>query len=161
MRRPVAPAVVVLSLALAGIPPLSAQSQTQSQTQNQASPPAVPRVYDASREVVLHGAITETTTKPPKGLPLGLHLMLASSQGNVDVHMGPYFSQTATEKGLIPGAIVEVTGVTMHLAAGDIFLARTVVVNGQTITVRNANGLPVRPLPATRTVRGSQPAGGQ
>jgi len=161
MRRLVAPAIVVFSLVFACTPSLRAQSQTGNQSQAQAGSQAVPRIYDTSRETVLRGAITETTTKSAKGLPLGLHLMLATSQGDVDVHMGPYFSKLAAEKGLIPGATVEVTGVTMHLAAGDIFLARTVVVNEQTITVRNTSGLPVRPVPATRAGHGAQPAGGR
>jgi len=161
MRRPIYPSLAAVVLGLAAFAaPAPAQSTQSSQSQAQAAP-AVPRVYDATREVVVRGSITQTTTKPAAGLPMGLHLTVATAQGNVDVHMGPYFSSLASEKGLIPGAVVQVTGVSVHLAAGDVFLARTVVVNGQTLTVRNANGFPVRQsAPPARTVLHPEPAGG-
>ena len=161
MRRPIRPSIAAVVFGFAAFAaPALAQSTQNNQSQAQAAP-AVPRVYDATREAVVRGSITQTTSKPAAGLPMGLHLTVATAQGSVDVHMGPYFSSIAGEKGLIPGAVVRVTGVTMHLAAGDVFLARTVVVNGQTLTVRNENGFPVRQgAPPTRTVLHPAPAGG-
>ena len=166
MRRPWAPLLpVVASLLvfLAPSAPAFAQSTSQaSQPAASGTAQAVARIYDAAREVTVQGAVTETISRPAPGLPLGLHLMLATPQGSVDVHLGPYFARIAADRGLIPGAAVQVTGVTAHFAAGDVFLARRIVVGGQTITVRNANGIPVRQtaLPA-RTVRGMQPTGGE
>jgi hypothetical protein len=152
MRRPCVPfsAVLFLVLTAALAPPAFAQ------TQGETTAPAVPRAYDASREVILHGTIAEVLSRPATGLPLGLHLMLVTAQGNVDVHLGPYLGRTATEKGLVAGATVQVTGVTTHFAGGDSFLARLVIVGNQTITVRNENGMPVRPTPAVvRAPRGT------
>jgi len=135
------------------------QSFAQSQPPTAAgTSPAVPRMYDAAKEVVLNGTISEVVSKPKAGLPLGQYLMLTTTQGQVAVHLGPYYGRIAADKGLVPGATIQVTGVAMDFAAGEIFLARTVVAGGKTLTIRNQNGIPVRPSPAAN--RGAQPAGG-
>ncbi|HXZ19826.1 MAG TPA: hypothetical protein VEG63_07740 [Candidatus Acidoferrales bacterium] len=140
---------------------LAPQSFAQSQ-QPAAASPTVPRMYDATKEVVLNGTISEVVSRPKTGLPLGLYLMLTTTQGEVALHLGPYYGRIAAEKGLVPGATIQVTGVTSTFTAGEIFLARTVAVGGQTLTIRSQNGFPVRPTPnGTRAARGAQPAGGQ
>jgi hypothetical protein len=132
-----------------------------AQTQSAATAgPAVPRMYDAAKETVVSGTISEVVTRPKAGLPLGLHLMVSTAQGQEDVQLGPYFARIAEQKGLVPGATIQVTGVSSHFAAGDVFLARTVTIGNQTITIRNRNGFPVRPAArVTRTVRGMQSSG--
>jgi len=138
---------------------LSPQSFAQSpQPAAAAASPAVPRMYDATKEVVLNGTISEVVSRPKTGLPLGLYLMLTTTQREVAVHLGPYYGRIAAEKGLVPGATIQVTGVTSTFTAGEIFLARTVVVGGQTLIIRNQNGIPVRPPPAVS--RSAQLAGG-
>lgn len=146
----------VLFAALFGTPapPASAQNQQPS-----GSPAAVPRIYEASKETVIRGNISEVVARAARGLPLGLHLMTATAQGTVDVHLGPYFARAAGEIGLVPGATIQVTGVNAHFEAGDVFLARLIIVGGQTITVRNENGIPLRPAPPGARV--ARPSGGQ
>jgi hypothetical protein len=166
MRRLLAPlstmlfcsVVLWLVLITEFAPPASAQNQEQADTQ------AVPRVYDASREVVLRGTISEVNSKPVTGLPQGFHVLLSTAQGSVDAHLGPNFGRSPAAKSLVSGAVIQVTGVTSHYVTGDIFLARIVLVGNQTITVRNENGLPVpmRPAPqGARANRTAQPTGGQ
>lgn len=147
-------AILLLAISMSAVPPACAQTQT-------STAPAVPRMYDAAKETVMSGTISSVVTRPKAGLPLGLHLMLETPQGQVDVHLGPYLGRVATQKGLVAGASIQVTGETFHFNAGDVFLARIVTVGDQTITVRNQNGFPVRPVPAgARTVRGTQSSGG-
>jgi hypothetical protein len=135
--------------------------QAFAQSQNQASAAAAPSVYDATKEVVLQGTISGVVTRPKPGLPLGLHLMLETTQGQVDVHLGPYYGSIAAEKGLVPGATIQVTGVTSHFHGGDVLLARIIAVGNQTLTIRSQRGFPVRPAAAgTRAVRGAQSSGG-
>jgi hypothetical protein len=133
----------------------------QTQGESAAAPPA-PRVYDTTKEVILRGTISEVVQHPAPGLPLGLHLTLSTGQGAVDVHLGPYLARMAAEKGLVTGASIQMYGVTTHFAAGDVFLARVVVIGNQTITVRNEHGFPIRPgPPPARTVRGSRSTEGR
>ncbi|HMD30759.1 MAG TPA: hypothetical protein VKG84_02535 [Candidatus Acidoferrales bacterium] len=138
-------------------PPALAQSQAETATA------AVPRVYDVSREVVLRGTISQVVSQPAAGLPRGFHVLLSTAQGTVDVHLGPYLGRSPAAKRLITGAAIQVTGVTTHFEAGDVLLARIVLVGDQTITVRNENGMPLslRPVPpGARANRSLQPAGG-
>ena len=138
------------------------ESISFAQSQEAAtSNPAAPHMYDASRETVVSGTISEAVARPKAGLPLGLHLMVSTSQGQVDVHLGPYLGRIAEQKGLVPGASIRVTGVSSQFSAGEVFLARTVTIGKETITIRNRNGLPVRPVAAgRRTARDMQPTGG-
>jgi len=138
------------------------QSTAQSTTGDQNAPAQQPtRAYDTANEVVISGTISEVVKTPATGLPLGLHLMVATGQGLVDVHLGPYQGRTAAQNGLVAGATLRITGLTKHFDAGDVFLARLVVVNNKTITVRNENGFPVRPTPANaRTAPATQTTGG-
>jgi len=137
--------------------PAFAQSAAAASTSAVSS-----RIYEASKETTTGGTISAVVQKPKAGLPLGLHLMVETPQGQMDVQLGPYYARIAAQKGLQPGATIQVTGETFHYAAGDVFLARTVTVNGQTLTIRNQYGFPVRPAPAgVRTVRGMQKTGGQ
>ncbi len=149
--------IFLLALTLSVAP--AAFAQAQSATSPAA---AAPRMYDAARETVVSGTISEVVTRPTAGLPLGLHLMVETPQGRMDVHLGPYFARIAAQKGLVPGATIQVSGESLHFNSGDVFLARTITAGNQTIIVRNRNGFPVRAMPAgTRIVRGMQPTGGQ
>jgi len=150
------PASIFLCFSLVLIPEAFAQSQGET-----TRAAVVGRVYDSTKEVVLSGTISEVVTRPKAGLPLGLHLMLETTQGQVDIHLGPYAGRIATQRGLVPGATIQVTGMTMHFSAGDVFLARTIVVGNQTLTIRNQNGMPIRTAPAgTRAASGASPEGG-
>jgi hypothetical protein len=149
--------VLPLAFSISVAPTACAQTSPATTTATTA-----PRLYDAAKETAVSGTISEVVTRPKAGLRLGLHLMVETAQGRMDVQLGPYFARIAAQKGLLPGATIQVTGETFHYATGDVFLARTITVGNQTITVRNRYGFPVRPVPAgKRIVRGTQQTGGQ
>ena len=162
MRRGFAPeflrsAIFLFSLLVIAAPAALGQAPSRANTSTVA-----PGMYDLTGETQLSGTITEVSTKAKPGLPLGLHVMISTAQGAIYVHLGPYFSRIAAQDGLVAGATIQVTGAVSHFQAGDVFLARTVTVGSRTITVRNKNGFPARPMPSgTRAGRGAQPSGGQ
>ena len=49
--------------------------------------------YDASKEVTLKGTISSVVKKPSSGMLVGEHLMLTTSSGSVDAHVGSYASR--------------------------------------------------------------------
>jgi hypothetical protein len=141
----------------------TARAHAQVANPANATPAASP-LYSAANEVVVAGTISEVVTHPASGLPLGVHLMLSTSQGNVDVHLGPYVAKALDFAALAQGAAIQVTGAMAHLAAGDVLLARTVVVGSRTFVVRNQNGLLLRQPPAGGPAAGgrtSRQRGGQ
>ncbi len=156
-RRALVPAVCsVLIFALCSI--LAPQSFAQSQAPAAKNAPGM---YDSTKEVVLNGTISGVVARPKPGLPLGLYLTLTTTQGQLAVHLGPYYGRVAAEKGLVAGATIQVRGVSTSFAAGEIFLARTITIGGQTLTIRSQNGFPVRPAAnGRRGAQGTQATGG-
>jgi|ERR1700723_3758030 hypothetical protein len=96
--------------------------------------------YDASKEVTLKGTISSVVKKPAKGSLLGEHLMLATSSGSVDAHVGSYASRDKRLDTLAQGQSVSAVGVKMNVNGKEVFIVRTIESDGQTITVRNQRG---------------------
>jgi hypothetical protein len=96
-------------------------------------------IYDKAHEITFAGTIEQTISKPEKGSPVGLHLMVAGSEATVDAHLGPYMTK-ATLEALHAGTPVQIVGAFEKAHGKDILLAREVMVGGRTITVRSANG---------------------
>jgi|HubBroStandDraft_6_1064221.scaffolds.fasta_scaffold318718_2 hypothetical protein len=101
--------------------------------------------FDATHEITLQGTIKEVVTHPPAGSPLGMHLTVATTTGNQDVHIGSYLPKHVTENLLHANAQVIVVGGYVTLAGKNILLARQLVVGGQTVTVRNEHGFLIMP----------------
>ncbi len=132
-------AALLLSVLLPAARPAFAQSAAMPQEVGAASV-----AYNTASEILLRGTISQVVTRPAPGLPLGLHLMVSTAQSTVDAHLGPYLTAIADQKGLVPGASIQMLGVMSHLAAGDVFLVRTLTVSGKTIVVRSTSGIPLR-----------------
>ncbi|HKS76308.1 MAG TPA: hypothetical protein VJQ82_24050 [Terriglobales bacterium] len=101
--------------------------------------------FDSSHSVILQGTIQDVVSHPAPGTLLGEHLIVASTTGVHDVHIGPYVAKTAAGKSLHTNATVIVVGSPVTLAGKQVFLATHLVVNGQTIPVRNQNGFLIHP----------------
>jgi len=128
----------------------SAFAQSAPELQGAAAPAPA---YNTANEIIVNGTISQVLTHPAVGLPLGLHLMVSTPQGTVDAHLGRYLAPLAGQKGLISGAPVRMTGVKMHLPAGDVFVVRTISVGGQTIVVRSTSGIPLRQFHSSTPLR--------
>lgn len=115
--------------------------------------------FNPSQPVTLQGTIQDVISHPTTGTLLGEHLIVASTTGIHDVHIGPYVAKTAAGKTLRPNASVIVVGSPVNLAGKQVFLATHLVVNGQTIPVRNQNGFLIRPTGA-RAQHAAKTAGG-
>jgi hypothetical protein len=119
--------------------------------------------YDKAHEITFNGTISQVVSHPAKGtLPLGTHLMVASSGTTRDVHLGSLLSKEVTETVLRPGQPVQIVGMNMTLRGKSVVLARQVITGGRLITVRNENGFlvmgtkPRRSLTALTAVKGGR-----
>lgn len=139
LRKPTRMIAGLLAGLLLAIPavPLGAQSAPKSRAARGFGP-----AYDAAHEITLQGTIQEVVTRRVIGSPAGVHLLVAGPQGVVDAHLGPFLSgKTITE--LQSGMPVEIVGATVSLNGREYLLARELVVDGHSITIRNARGIPV------------------
>jgi hypothetical protein len=106
--------------------------------------------YDKAHEITLIGTIQEVVSKRIAGIPIGLHLLVASSRGMVDTHLGPFLEKD-TQEALHTGTPVQIIGAMETIAGKDYLLARQVIFGGRLVTVRSENGFLVRapnPRPA-------------
>jgi hypothetical protein len=101
-------------------------------------------VYDKAHEITVNGTVQEVVTQRTAGSPVGMHLLVAGSDGLVDAHVGPYLSRDVQEA-LHMGLPVQIVGAMEQAHGKQYLLARQVVFGGRTVTVRSENGALVRP----------------
>ena len=99
--------------------------------------------YDKAHEITLTGTIEAVKEKAAAGSPVGLHLMVAGSQGKVDAHLGPYMTKETVEA-LHTGTLVQIVGAMEKRNGKAFLLARQVIFGGRLVQVRSENGFLVR-----------------
>ncbi|MGA8073165.1 MAG: hypothetical protein WB995_06780, partial [Candidatus Acidiferrales bacterium] len=91
---------------------------------------------------------SSVVTKPSKGMLMGEHVMLTTSSGSVDAHIGSYASRDKRLNSLAPGQSVSAVGVKMNIRGQNVFIVRTIEAGGLTIKVRNQRGFFVGATPS-------------
>jgi hypothetical protein len=131
----------------------------QTQQKLQSSTPDM-RAYGMARETVLDGTVSQyiaSSTVPP----LGAHVILQTSSGSVDVHVGSDKFLETNKLTLSRGDAVRVVGEEVAYADGSIFVARTIQKGAQTLAIRSVRGFPLSGGAAkTPAVKVAAPAGG-
>jgi hypothetical protein len=116
----------------------SAQTAADSRAQRSLIP-----AYDKAHEITLNGTVSEVVTKHVAGTPFGMHLMVAGPEGMVDAHVGPYLTKD-TQEALHAGLPVQIVGAVEEHNGKSFLLARQLIFEGRTVTVRSENGFLVR-----------------
>lgn len=129
-------AIVALVITLGYCISANAQQATQ--------PVAQLRSYDISRESFLVGTVVkfDSASSTP---PIGAHLILQMSTGQVDVHLGNAKVLQAGHLDLNPGDSVRIVGEPMALGDTTYFAARIVQKGAQAVAVRNTRGFLATP----------------
>src|SRR5215470_792675 len=121
---------------------LAAPSVVLAQRPSAKSVAATPGGYNVANDSSLQGTIlsyTENSGKPP----LGTHVLLQTSSGNVDVHLGDARVLHQAKLNLAQGMSVRFVGQTQTVGRSTVFLARLVQVGSQVVAVRSSHGIPV------------------
>jgi hypothetical protein len=100
------------------------------------------RIYDPSTETTIKGTVEEVREQSGRRGWKGVHLLLKAEDATVDVHVGPsaYLSQQGFS--LKKGDVIAVTGSRVRLHGVDSLIAREITKNGQTLALRDAQGVP-------------------
>jgi hypothetical protein len=103
--------------------------------------------YDMNRESFLLGTVVkfEFASSTP---PIGAHVILQTSSGQVDVHLGNARVLQAGHLELNPGDNVRIVGEQLALGDSTYFAARIVQKGAQAVAVRNAKGFLTTPASA-------------
>jgi hypothetical protein len=114
----------------------------QRPTANAVSGKTAPGTYDLAKDVSLQGTVlsfTENSQTPP----IGAHVMLQTTAGNIDVHLGDARFLHLTKLNITQGASVRFVGQMSTAGKNQVFLARLVQVGAQVVAVRSVHGLPL------------------
>ncbi len=112
--------------------------------------------YDKAHEITVDGTIQSVVAKRVPESPVGLHVILASSQGTFDTHLGPYLAKE-TQEALHAGTPIQIVGAIEKVHGRSYLLAREMNLGGSIITIRNQNGFLAQPH-APRAKRSSNQA---
>jgi hypothetical protein len=100
--------------------------------------------YNIANDSSLQGTVlsyTENSSTPP----LGTHVLLQTSAGNVEVHLGDARLLHQAKLSLAQGMSVRFVGQSQTVGNNTVFLARLVQVGSQVVAVRSNHGLPLTP----------------
>jgi hypothetical protein len=98
-------------------------------------------MYDPASETSLKGTV-EAVTQQARGQMMGTHLTIKTAEETREVILGP--AQFITSKGFafVKGDAIEVTGSRITMGAMEFAIAREVVKDGKTLTLRDKTGTP-------------------
>jgi hypothetical protein len=117
-----------------------------------SSPKTARGAYNIANDVSLQGTVlkyTENSATPP----IGTHVLLQTSSGNVDVHLGDARLLHLSKLSITPGSNIRFVGQMNTEGSRQIFLARLVQVGSQVLAVRNEHGF----LISRGAARGNKP----
>jgi hypothetical protein len=102
------------------------------------------RAYNVSREVQLVGTVTkfDPASSTP---PIGAHILVQTTSGAVDVHLGNAKMLEANHLTLNAGDNVRVIGEPLALGNSTFFAARIVQKGAQAVVLRNPKGFLISP----------------
>jgi hypothetical protein len=103
--------------------------------------------YELSRELSVVGTVIKY--EPASSVaPMGVHLLLQTASGPLDVHLGNAKLLQASHLALNPGDNVRIVGESLALGDGTFFAVRIIQKGTQAVAVRNAKGFPLTPASA-------------
>jgi hypothetical protein len=115
-----------------------------AQRPNAKSVAKTPGGYNLANDSSLQGTIL-SYAENSKTPPLGTRVLLQTSSGNVDVHLGDARVLHQAKLSLAQGMSVRFVGQTQTVGQNAVFLARLVQVGSQVVAVRSNRGVPVTP----------------
>jgi hypothetical protein len=101
------------------------------------------RVYSSATETTVAGTIDDVKTISPGNGPGGLHLIVNTSSGPLEVHVGPTWYVSSRNVTFVKGDAVTVVGSKVTMSGRDVLVAREITKGQQVLTLRTSNGVPV------------------
>ena len=99
------------------------------------------RMYDPATETNLRGTV-EAVTQQTRGQMMGTHLTIKTADETREVMLGPANFITGKGFAFAKGDSIEVTGSRITMGAMEFVIAREVVKDGKTLTLRDKTGTP-------------------
>jgi hypothetical protein len=111
-------------------------------TPAQQTAPSIRSGYSLARETNLVGTVSSVVEDSMTG-PLGTNVMVQTSSGLIDVHVGSASYLKSNHLELAAGDNVRVIGELFSTSSGTVFLARMVQKGTTAVAVRSTKGMPL------------------
>lgn len=121
--------------------------------QQATQPDAQLRTYSQARESSLVGTVIKFDTASSAALPMGAHVLLQTSSGQVDVHLGNAKVLQASHLELNSGDSIRIIGEPIAVGDSTYFAARIVQKGAQAVAVRNTKGFPLKFAPPSTSAQ--------
>jgi hypothetical protein len=99
--------------------------------------------YDPKTETKVSGTVADVQQYSRGGWRTGTHLTLKTDSETLDVHVGPSQYVLSKQFSFAKGDQIEVLGSKVRIADADVLIAREITKAGKTLTLRNAQGIPL------------------
>ena len=99
------------------------------------------RMYDPATETNLKGAV-DAVTQQTRGQMMGTHITIKTADETREVMLGPANFIAGKGFAFAKGDSIEVTGSRITMGAMEFVIAREVVKDGKTLTLRDKTGTP-------------------
>jgi hypothetical protein len=130
----------ISALGIISVAPAIAQSASPSSNSPMAA-------YDVSKEIKVQGTIQKIETAGSTG-PVGTHILVQTSQGVVDAHLGFSSAVAPANLGVSEGENVTLIGMMQTLGGSNVMLARVLTTSSRVFVLRSERGIPVRAVPS-------------
>ncbi len=98
--------------------------------------------YNPTQETMIEGTVLSYSAEAATP-PIGARVVLQTTSGAIDVHLGPASYLLANHFSLTKGDSVRIVGVSSATRQGKIFLVRVIQKGGQSLVLRTAKGAPL------------------
>ncbi len=98
-------------------------------------------MYNPAAEITLNGTI-EAVNAGARGQMMGTHLTVKTAEGSQEVVLGPSQFIASKNFSFAKGDSIAVTGSKTTMGGGEFVIAREVVKDGKTLTLRDKTGRP-------------------
>lgn len=99
------------------------------------------RMYNPATETTVKGTV-DAVTVGARGHMMGTHLTVKTAEGAREIALGPSRFITSKEFSFAKGDSVEVTGSQVTMGGTEYVIARELVKDGKTLTLRDKAGTP-------------------
>ena len=120
--------------------PLLATAQEKSQARAPKT-----QGYELAREISLQGTVVSYNASSTVA-PLGPHVVVRTSSGTLDVHLGNAKLLETNHFTLASGDSVRIIGESLPYGAATQFVARIIQKGNQSLVLRSVRGFPLRPI---------------
>jgi hypothetical protein len=99
--------------------------------------------FDPETVETLRGELVKMDLFMPKGMSMGVQILLKTGEGTVPVHLGPVWYMKKQKREIAPGDKIEITGSRFESEGKPAIMASEVKKGDKKLQLRDENGVPV------------------